>query len=602
MKLSVTFILIVIFLSGLNIQAQENKFNQPKPIIVITGEETPDLSNAEIIEFSGTVEFAPVQAGELTFDVHNITDRVTGYDLQSNASTQQVWIDLNNPDLLHSFFVNSQQATIWSDRNCLYFGSADAGVTWFELGNVPNAGRSGFPSIYGTTNGSGVLLNHNNFFGGNTRTTVGVDNSSFELNFTHYDPGNIGDGPVWPRHVVTDNDIVVFASSGSPPPDDDVKLNTLDISTGIFSGWTNLESDDAEQYDFSISPNGKVGLAYNGWDGATPDESGDVLYRESTDDGLTWSEPVKVFDRDNLQDTTVGSIRGVAVNFYGEEPCVTFEICTQIFSSESFFPGLPSEIHFWSPSVNSGNSIVIADSSNVPFYPYVGTNDIHVPVCRPVIGRSENGYLFIAFNATTEDLFPSSDTTSYMAGYFTYSSDGGNIWSDPEKFTPGSPLRDWRYPSIAEIIPVQSADDDLLQVHIVMQGDSIPGSTVNASGMPVGVTAQYYHFSSDILIVGGIETKFIVDEFKLEQNYPNPFNPSTKINFQISNVGFVSLIVYDVLGNEIATLVNEEKPAGSYEVDFNSRDLIHQTLPSGIYFYKLQAGEYINTKKMILLK
>jgi hypothetical protein len=60
--------------------------------------------------------------------------------------------------------------------------------------------------------------------------------------------------------------------------------------------------------------------------------------------------------------------------------------------------------------------------------------------------------------------------------------------------------------------------------------------------------------------------------------------------------------VYDVLGNEIATLVNEEKPAGSYEVDFNSRGLIHQTLPSGIYFYKLQAGEYINTKKMILLK
>jgi len=98
------------------------------------------------------------------------------------------------------------------------------------------------------------------------------------------------------------------------------------------------------------------------------------------------------------------------------------------------------------------------------------------------------------------------------------------------------------------------------------------------------------------------------NEFALLQNYPNPFNPSTKIKFTVpvtlSGVegSLVTLKVYDVLGNEIATLVNEEKPAGSYEVDFNSRGLIHQTLPSGIYFYKLQAGEYINTKKMILLK
>ena len=95
------------------------------------------------------------------------------------------------------------------------------------------------------------------------------------------------------------------------------------------------------------------------------------------------------------------------------------------------------------------------------------------------------------------------------------------------------------------------------------------------------------------------------NNFSLEQNYPNPFNPLTHIRFRISDFGFVSLKVFDVLGNEIATLVNEEKPAGVYEVEFNAA-----TLSSGIYFYQLRAGDpstssgqsFIQTKKMILIK
>jgi hypothetical protein len=91
-------------------------------------------------------------------------------------------------------------------------------------------------------------------------------------------------------------------------------------------------------------------------------------------------------------------------------------------------------------------------------------------------------------------------------------------------------------------------------------------------------------------------------KFSLEQNYPNPFNPSTKIKYTIPTVGtslmkFVQLKVYDVLGNEVATLVNEEKPAGSYEVDFNVSGL-----SSGIYFYTINLGSFIETKKMILMK
>ena len=98
------------------------------------------------------------------------------------------------------------------------------------------------------------------------------------------------------------------------------------------------------------------------------------------------------------------------------------------------------------------------------------------------------------------------------------------------------------------------------------------------------------------------EDNVTATDFTLHQNYPNPFNPSTKIKFTIPSVGThdrvsVQLIIYDVLGKEIAKLVNEEKPAGSYEVEFNGSNL-----SSGVYFYKLQAGSFVETKKMILMK
>lgn len=87
------------------------------------------------------------------------------------------------------------------------------------------------------------------------------------------------------------------------------------------------------------------------------------------------------------------------------------------------------------------------------------------------------------------------------------------------------------------------------------------------------------------------------DAYKLSQNYPNPFNPSTSINFDIVDKGFVSLKVYDMLGREVANLVNKELKSGSYTYNFNA-----SRLNSGIYFYKLQTGNFVETKKMILVK
>lgn len=89
----------------------------------------------------------------------------------------------------------------------------------------------------------------------------------------------------------------------------------------------------------------------------------------------------------------------------------------------------------------------------------------------------------------------------------------------------------------------------------------------------------------------------IAEEFVLYQNYPNPFNSSTNIEYSIPHPGFVTLKVYDVLGNEVATLVNEEKPAGRYEVKFSAN-----ILASEIYFYVLRSGDFVQSRKMLLLK
>jgi len=101
---------------------------------------------------------------------------------------------------------------------------------------------------------------------------------------------------------------------------------------------------------------------------------------------------------------------------------------------------------------------------------------------------------------------------------------------------------------------------------------------------------EYFNLSNEVNIG-------VPNEYTLSQNYPNPFNPTTNLEFGISDLGFVSLKIYDISGKEVMTLVNEQKTPGYYTVSFNGANL-----SSGIYFYTIQAGDFVSTKKMTLLK
>ena len=127
---------------------------------------------------------------------------------------------------------------------------------------------------------------------------------------------------------------------------------------------------------------------------------------------------------------------------------------------------------------------------------------------------------------------------------------------------------------------------------LVASGDYIFAATNFSGSVWRRLLSEIFASVTSVENSNNVPSKFI-----LEQNYPNPFNPSTKIKYSVPQSSNAVLKIYDVLGKEVATLINEEKPAGNYEVEFDASNL-----SSGIYFYQLKAGSFIETKKMNLMK
>ena len=177
-------------------------------------------------------------------------------------------------------------------------------------------------------------------------------------------------------------------------------------------------------------------------------------------------------------------------------------------------------------------------------------------------------------------------STDSMDVYLSRSTNGGDSWTDYR-------INDHRFVPKTVTGAVGSGN----------QGDNIGITSVGNKLWPVWMddhTGNYQIWTAavDVNSIGVTQIITEVPEgFFLTQNYPNPFNPTTNLEFGISKLGFVSLKVYDLLGKEVTTLVNEIKPAGLYEVEFDG-----SILPSGIYYYKLEAGSFSETKKMLLIK
>jgi len=125
----------------------------------------------------------------------------------------------------------------------------------------------------------------------------------------------------------------------------------------------------------------------------------------------------------------------------------------------------------------------------------------------------------------------------------------------------------------------------------------VMGGTVGRGQPALSIVEAYNPALDPLTSVEDFSLGNILTRFVLQQNYPNPFNPTTNMEFSIPSLEFVTLKVYNILGEEVATLVSEQLPAGNYKYDWDGG-----RLASGVYLYRIQAGEYFESKKMVLLK
>jgi hypothetical protein len=619
MQRKITSILVILLFAGFSLsQAQTNRWVNKKVQQKVVTEKTVNnnhpINLQKGLRTNKMVSPQQILAGDLNFTM-NPTPVFSGYDLQSNGTPQELWANPMTGELHVAYIYSPETGNNWPDRTVQYMYSPDGGTNWLTPGVVPPTGyRSGYPAIDGHMSASGeaVIACHTyDDADPSTRTLIFKDDGSGLGTFsTEYDPGypqgvTGSNAEIWPRlAVVNDNSFVVESSQNTGGKDS----MFVDIYNGTaFNGWQTFPGDQAETYVTAVSEDSTIiGVAYIG----NTTFFGDVYYSQTEDMGATWSTPQQLWNYAADPDT-LGGLRGLDMIFVGDQPCVTFNLMKE-YTDGTFFPSFPAKIAFWSPLINSGNTMIVADTNNVPYwYDYEGSVDVFGTVCRPSIGRSAEGdALFLAFNATTQFFMGDTSATgvanTYYAGMIMTSVDSGRTWTAPVEFTPDSmdwggtyKYMDWRYISVANMSPVT---DSICTIQIVVQGDTIPGSEVN---IPAGFDTSYaslYNFNAPFVVPSLVVNSVNNNPnspytFALHQNYPNPFNPTTKIEYSVAQRSNVSLKIYDILGREVATLVNTERNPGNYTLNFDA-----SKLASGIYLYKLTAGNYISTKKMVLLK
>jgi IS1 family transposase len=367
----------------------------------------------------------------------------------------------------------------------------------------------------------------------------------------------------------------------------------------------------------------------------TQTDSSNILFSKSTDGGLTWvnfgSSTAKrinqlggdCYDSDN---TVEGAVPAVGPNgeiYVGWGGPKVRNSQFGIFLNKSTDGGttwLANDIYVadqkggWDYNINgiqraNGLPITCCDISNSPYRGYVyinwtdstGLNDHDVKFVRSTNGGlnwsaplkvnndtthkeqffcwmtvdQKTGYIYICYYDRRDDVSNAGATHLYISK----STNGGASFTDEKisttAFIPTSSTFFGDYTNITAYNGV------VRPIWTRLDGTSLSVMTA-IIGTPTGVTEP---------------VAVIPKEYRLEQNFPNPFNPSTLINYSIPKNSYVTLKIYDMLGREVANLVSEYKEAGDYSYNFNGKEY-----SSGIYFYKLTAGDFTSTKKMMLNK
>ena len=293
----------------------------------------------------------------------------------------------------------------------------------------------------------------------------------------------------------------------------------------------------------------KLWLIYSKRKQSSPNDQ-DIYYISSIDNGNNWNTEVPLLDGefDQYGGVIISGSLSEVLFFYNDNSSGD----AYIYKKTSVNGGLNWSASF--PVLNSNTD------------EYITTSMLVQP----------GGTIWVFYSYYNDDL-PFINSNADI--HYVKSSDFGNIWESPVQFT------------------YYAGPDATPRTAVLFNKPFITFSSTRWSGDYFAWFALIGFTEDNNPHPIGNDNNFIPTSFKLSQNFPNPFNPTTKIKYSVSEISFVTLKVYDVLGKEVATLINEEKLAGSYEINFDA-----SSLSSGIYFYKLQAGSFTKTNKMILLR
>jgi hypothetical protein len=392
------------------------------------------------------------------------------------------------------------------------------------------------------------------------------------------------------------------------------------VGSGDPSFWGTMDANDQPlkangdklSYFGEVTRGGSMNLLGLGGTTTVPEDSADGIYHwYSTNAGASWQGEFISYDGD----TCISNRRNYEQNFSTWAPGSWFDIddngVTHIVRGalntySVFGPDTlnVSPIVYWNDRDKVWMDI---EGQTVESYPYDITNlspGNFNGASLPTVGVSPNGNVVVAMwnlpqftgepgnSAINTYVNPPEANKYYYDIWYAYSDDGGVTWSEPAMAVNVTDEANY-WVNIAGV----EVNGDQATVHFMYYYDEIPGAgQLGENSFGTDCAWKYDKISFTVTSVDG-EDGGLVNNFVLDQNYPNPFNPSTTINYTLSERSDVSLKVYDVLGNEVASLVNTTQEAGKYDVQFDA-----PKLSSGLYIYTLNAGNFTSSKKMMLLK
>ncbi|MBK8552198.1 MAG: T9SS type A sorting domain-containing protein [Ignavibacteria bacterium] len=502
------------------------------------------------------------------------------YDYKTNGeSNHYIQVDPLDPALLHAVDVQSDtlDAAGTTTRRTYYTVSSDGGATWTQFGQVPTV-RSGF-SVLKLLEGKAIVVNHAVITGTLPNTNLYEDVAPQGGAFNQF-LGNTPTG-IWPQLAILSNGNAIILSrpqhiTGADNPDtlfyqfwDGTAMGPKSIayiSTPPYVGLTTVGSNMV----FNVATNGagRITMVINSVNEDDTLGSNQLKQITSTDNGITWS-PVQVIYSPSIVGVDTFTVAGGTDLTYKQntnEWYYSFVETKNGLFSEGRIRVIKSDGTI-STMVNA--SEVNATSSFNIGMAFVFSLD------QPALGWSSDGNVLFCTYAVVK---PDTGSSGYNSRdiYYQRSTDNGLTWGTPIQIT-NTPTIDECYPSVSDWN--KSNPYDLNIVYMKDPGVG-PASYNGVSPLaPPSRNQQIYRKISEANVIGISGSQIDLKDYRLNQNYPNPFNPSTTISYNLVKNGFVSLKIYNVLGKEVKTLVNEFQQAGQKEISFNAADL-----SSGVYF------------------